>query len=354
MLSAGAVSITTNNGARVAIIGAGIIGLSCAWELSKRGADVTLYEKTWPPNGASWAAAGMLGPAYEAAAETGAHPRLFELCMESAALWPDFAAQLEVASGMEVGFHAGPTLAVAVNTKDEKKLQTLADTLERHDVHCEQMSSFVQGTTPFLSDRLLTGVFLPTDGRVDNRGVLVALVKIAPSPARLNVQVYPGAYDHVLYTHGWMSDFCEPVKGQMIALARGQDDPDYTLRGGSVYIVPKADRIVIGATSEMGVTDTDTHEADLQALLARAIEICPPLEGRTVLERWAGVRPVTRDAAPVLFGAGDGIWHAAGHSRNGILLAPVTATIMADMILEGKVSALAAAFSPNRFSNAAG
>ncbi|MDP1554424.1 MAG: FAD-dependent oxidoreductase, partial [Hyphomonas sp.] len=100
---------------RIAVIGAGIIGLSAAYELAvKRGARVTIYDVRPPGRGASWAAAGMLAPAFEAAAEPGVHPRLFDLCLASGALWPEFASELAARSGLDVGLDSTPSLAVAL------------------------------------------------------------------------------------------------------------------------------------------------------------------------------------------------------------------------------------------------
>src|SRR6056297_3016728 len=110
----------------VAVIGAGIIGLSCAIELADRGLAVSLFEPNWPPRGASWAAAGMLAPAFEAAASPGVHADLFQLCDASAQLWPAWARALEAKSGRPSGYRPGPSLAIALNDAQVQHLEDAA------------------------------------------------------------------------------------------------------------------------------------------------------------------------------------------------------------------------------------
>ena len=141
--------------------------------------------------------------------------------------------------------------------------------------------------------------------------------------------------------------------GQMLSVAREPGLPSMTLRCGSIYIAPKPDRVIIGATMEPGVV-TDHADADTIAQLrAEAARLCPAIAGATEVETWAGVRPGTLDHAPLLGSTrADGLYVASGHYRNGILLAPVTARIMADMMLDGTSGALASTFSPARFAAA--
>ena len=337
---------------KISIIGAGIIGLSCAWELAQRGASVTVHDKTWPPRGASWAAAGMLAPAYEAAAEQGAHPRLFDLCMESARMWPDFAAELEAASGLDVGYHPGPSLAVAADPDQASKLDDLCRALDRKGLVYERLGATgARAFEPALSDYLRAVVRLPSDGQVDNRAVLTALIEACKRAGVLFGPV-PENADIQLKSAGWEMPQCVPVKGQLLSLEPFEGGPMHMIQCEHLYIVPKRDRIVIGATHEPGGTDTEASLADTDALLDRAAGLCPSLRHAKVRERWAGLRPMTPDQAPCLGEDGQGAFIATGHYRNGILLAPVTAKIMADMMLDGQVSELAAAFAPNRFATA--
>ena len=373
--------------AHVAIIGAGIIGLSCAWELAQRGAHVTIYDTRPPGRGASWAAAGMLAPAYEAAAEEGAHPRLFDLCMESAALWPAFAASVSRASGRNLGFSPGPSLALAFDGAEAAGLHRLAAALTRHGVESDMLlPEAVWDIEPAVSRGVHGALRLATDGQVDNRAIVAAL--IAALEAQASVRFVDGpapleerkgrlcieGHDMILASAGWNTagikvrqhgedfslvnwdtalDEIDCYGGQMLSVAREPGLPSMTLRCGSIYIAPKPDRVIIGATMEPGVV-TDHADADTIAQLrAEAARLCPAIAGATEVETWAGVRPGTLDHAPLLGSTrADGLYVASGHYRNGILLAPVTARIMADMMLDGTSGALASTFSPARFAAA--
>lgn len=437
LLSARGMTSRSGSGPSVAIIGAGIIGLSCAWELAKRGAQVTIYEKNWPPRGASWAAAGMLAPAYEAAAEEGAHPQLFDLCMESAALWPAFAAELEAASGAEVGYCAGPSLAVAATGPSFQDLEITYYERWAGQTDCALIDADAcREIEPSLSSQIRGGVRLDTDGWLDNRAALNALVSIVEASdgidvvkgdamlelrrkrRRVSAQRQQSAmrarsvrigttsqlHNFVLATTGWhratadesspsgvaamilprwfdifdrrsaltlldvglayedgialidpVIGVVRPVKGQAVSVAAFDGMPDRVVRFDGGYIAPKADRLVIGATSEPDSSDVAVNDPDIDALLQNAVKVCPALAHQPILQTWAGVRPLSPDAAPLLGPTKiERLCVATGHYRNGILLAPITAQIMADMILEGCVSELAAAFSPQRFVPEAG
>ncbi|OYW85691.1 MAG: hypothetical protein B7Z22_08065, partial [Hyphomonas sp. 32-62-5] len=163
---------------RVAIIGGGIIGLSIAFELAfRRGVRVTLFDTRECGRGASWAAAGMIAPAFEAAAEAGVHPRLFDLCLESAQLWPDFSADIERVSGRPSGFEPAPALAVATDAREAVHLQEIARVLAARGVAYKALGAEdVCRLEPALSRGVLSGLELETDTRVDNRRTVTALL----------------------------------------------------------------------------------------------------------------------------------------------------------------------------------
>ena len=139
-----------------------------------------------------------------------------------------------------------------------------------------------------------------------------------------------------------------PIAGQMLALEPIANGPKMTIRSGHVYIVPKTDRIVVGATSEPGRVLAAPEPAQIEALRGQAIEICPALANAAILESWAGVRPGLKNHAPIM---GEtkipSLFVATGHYRNGILLAPITAEIMANLILEENAGRLGDAFAPD-------
>ena len=365
----------------IAIVGAGIVGLSCALELADRGVRVTLYEKQWPPRGASWAAAGMLAPAFEAVGVAENHPDLFELCDASAKLWPEWARALEARSGKPSGYHPGPSIAVATNEVGAQKLAAVRAALAQHAQAPTDCFADLHDIEPSVASDTIAALLLPSDGQVDNRLTLEALVECANAHERIHVCVDDfvllsrnrivdhAGHDATLLTAGWQTGDVsidqdgerrdirdldpvlgdiQPIGGQMLSVAPTAGGPQITLRAGHLYIVPKADRIIIGATSEPGRALSEPEPDQIADLFAQAIRICPVLENARVLESWAGVRPGRKNHAPLLGKTRlDGVFVASGHFRNGILLAPITAQIMADLILEGRMSPLASAFAPH-------
>lgn len=364
----------------VAVIGAGIIGLSCALELANRGLRVTIYETNWPPRGASWAAAGMLAPAFEAVSMAGGSRDLYDLCAASAGLWPDWAKQIEKTSGLASGYHPGPSLAVALDEAEVRRLNAVETALADAVEPVEALTTRIAAIEPALSEKVLSGLVLPSDGQVDNRLTLDALIACVSrdpmicitanaAPLRLTARGLDHAgHDATILAAGWQTggvrysangqdrDICdldpalkliEPVAGQMLSVDPIEGGPRMTIRAGHLYIVPKADRIVIGATSEPGRV-IDTPEAEqIAALRARAIEICPVLENAPIQEAWAGIRPGLASHNPLIGEtAMPGLFVASGHYRNGILLAPITAQIIADLIQTGSAGALGAKFAP--------
>lgn len=366
----------------IAIIGGGIIGLSCAMELAERGVRVSLYEQSWPPSGASWAAAGMLAPTFEAIGVPGVHPDLFRLCDAGARLWPDWAARLEAISGHPAGYQPGPSLAVATGPTEAQRLHDVQAALADHDLAPQPCRKDLREIEPSLSDQIDQGLLLPSDGQADNRLTLRALmtfikrsdlIEIRPQAAPLTYA--KGALDHAghdatLIAAGWQSGAVEvathgrtmplsdlepalgeiePIGGQMLAVAPVDSGPSMTIRAGHLYIVPKADRIIIGATTEPGRALTKPDPDTIADLRARAIAICPVLANAKVLEAWVGIRPGLKNFAPLLGKTRvPGLYVATGHYRNGILLAPITGKIMADLIVEGGAGDLGERFAPTR------
>lgn len=373
---------------RVAILGTGIIGLSIAFELAlRRGVRVTLFDTRASGRGASWAAAGMIAPAFEAAAEAGVHPGLFDLCLESARLWPAFSADIEALSGLSSGYEAAPALAVALDAAEAAHLAAISQVLAARGVaHRQLTAGELARMEPALSPDVLGGLELETDTRVDNRRTVCALlaaleacprVTFVTGPAPLKSRegrVHLEGHDAVVAAAGWETaiikveehgqlyslvnwdtalDEIDCHGGQMLSVMAGPGAPERVVRAGHVYLVPRDGQVVIGATMEHGRV-IDVPEADvIEALRMEGVRLCPALAGAAVTESWAGVRPGTPDHAPFI---GEtvtpGLYVAAGHYRNGILLAPVTARIIADQILGQDAGELAAAFTTRRACSA--
>jgi glycine oxidase len=377
---------------RIAILGAGIIGLTLAYELAVlRRAHVTLYDPNPPGQGASWAAAGMLAPAFEASFEAafeaealpGVHPRLFELARASAALWPRFAAELAARAAQPVTRMAAPTLAIARNLAESAGLDRLAAGLtETRTDFIPLTSAGARTLEPALSPDTQGGLLLPTDTGVNNREVITALLAVlrarpnvtfiaAPAPLRaVGGVVRLAGHDVIVAAAGWQTaalkveengalyslvnwdtalDDIDGCGGQMLAVAAGPGAPSRIVRAGHIYLVPRGKNLIIGATVEPGRALTAPEPAAIGALHTAAIGLCPGLADLPITDRWTGTRPGTPDAAPFLGQTQmPGLFVAAGHYRNGILLAPVTANILAAQIFGEDPGELAASFCLHR------
>ena len=341
---------------RVAIAGAGVIGLACGFELASRGYQVALFDPANPGDSASWAAAGMIGPAFEMM-KHGTGP-LSDLCFESAALWPGFAGRLREASGRPVGYDPAATLSIARTVAEADARSGLAEALRVHDNSPPWLSPLEVQSRFHLSGRIEAVLELPSDAQVDNRRLLPALRAAIASQGGAFLQKGVETRADIEATLGYVPDaiiwargrrelgVCTGVKGQALSLASFPGAPHRVIRFGSSYVVPKPDRIVIGATSEEAFSHAGVSPAVARSLLEEAIAILPALAGAKQLESWAGVRPKSKDGTPIIGSLKDNEFVAAAHHRNGILLAPVTAARIADLV-EGNAGP-EGAFSPHR------
>jgi len=369
----------------VLVIGGGVIGMSVAWRLAQRGHTVTLVERDTLGRGATWAAAGMLAPAAELGFE---ELDLYALGRDSLRRWPEFARQLEAATGQSIGYRDEGTLVVADDRDSAAALRRLYRFQQEHGAPVEWWTGDqAADVEPLLSPRLPAAIWSPDDHQVDNRQLVDALATavrdagvtihenasvqaITPDETQPNVQLDDGrqldAQAVVLAAGAWSAGIgglvpappVRPVKGQMLSL-RMTDALvlRHVVRGPDAYLVPKRDgRVVVGATSEEMGHGMAVTGGGLYRILEGAVEIVPAVEELEVIETWAGLRPASRDHAPLLgVSQHPRIVYATGHYRHGILLAPVTAELVADAVeglLSGRdeTAALRAPFSPTRFS----
>ena len=278
------------------------------------------------------------------------------------------------------GLHTGAILAIAKTPQQAALLEAVQARLAGTSIAPQLCTDQLSELEPAVRTNLLAAALLPSDGQADNRRTLEALVACVSNHPNISVHAHEPSlklspngldqtgHDATLVAAGWQSarvqvdragrtvsvstldpvfNDVEAFGGQMLAVAPVEGSPRMTVRCGHLYIVPKSDRIIIGATTEPGRTIEQPDTATIESLHREAAEICPALGNATVLEAWAGIRPGTKDHAPIL---GEtrcpGLFVATGHYRNGILLAPITAQIMADLILAGQASDLATAFAP--------
>lgn len=366
------------------VIGGGVIGLAVAWRLAQHGAGVVLLERGEPGRGTSHVAAGMLAPVSEA------QPReepLLRLGVASARAYPEFAAALKEASGLDPGYLQCGTL-IAARDPDE------AEALEREMQIRTQFGLAVRRLTP-TEARRMEPALAPTirgalevadDHAIDPRrltaslasavhaagvrvrtGAMVTEVELGADEGFSAVRLSDGervAGDAVVVAAGvWSAGLSglpsdalvplRPVKGQIMRL-RDPGGPGLmtrALRLPAAYLVPRGDgRYVLGATVEERGFDTTVTAGALFELLRDAVELVPGVSELVIDELSAGIRPGTPDNAPVIgAGAVPGLYWATGHYRHGILLAPVTAELIAAAVLDAQLPSLGEPFSPGRF-----
>jgi glycine oxidase len=374
--------MTQRHTADVVVVGGGVIGLGIAWRAAQAGMAVTVVDQA-PGRGASWAAAGMLAPVTEV--HYGERP-LLGLNLAAADRWPGFAAELEQAAGRPVGYRPGGTLAVARDADDNAALEDLYQFQLRSGLQVERLRGReCRQLEPGLHPGIRGGVLAPGDHQVDNRALVEALLVACD---RAGVEIVPGrvaelaaggdrvtgvvlaggerlaAAAVVLAAGCWSGSLgglaaaalvpVRPVKGQLLYLRGPADQPlcQGNVRGLEVYVVPRGDgRVVVGATVEEQGFDTRVTAGAVADLLRAALELLPDVAELELAETVVGLRPGSPDNAPILGPAGpEGLVVATGHYRNGILLTPVTADAIAELLATGRVPDLIAPFGPDRFA----
>ena len=369
----------------VAIIGAGVIGLGIAWRLAMRGVPVTVFDKGACGAGASHAAAGMLAACAEA--EPG-EEALVTLGRASQARWPAFAAELKQASGVDVGLRPEGTLVVALTSDDQARLNHQLVFQQELGLPLQWITAAeTRRREPHLAGKLAGAVFSPEDTQVDNRKLAAAL-RIAAEAAGAGISEHQavktisndaGRVDSIVLADGrkvaadvvvlaagaWSRSIeglapelrppVRPIKGQMLALRMDPTAPllTHVVWAPGAYLVPRLDgRLLVGATVEEKGYDTSLTAGGILTLLEAAWRVVPAVEELPIDEMWVGHRPGSRDDAPIL-GTGliDGLIYATGHHRNGILLTPITADAIAELVFEGAADPAIRPFSIERFGS---
>ncbi|NMG57600.1 glycine oxidase ThiO [Geitlerinema sp. P-1104] len=351
----------------ILIIGGGVMGLSIAVELTLRGASVTVMSRD-SQQAASQAAGGMLAPQ----AENLRPGPMLELCLQSRSLYRDWTQKLESLSGLPTGYWPCGILAPVYDSPESTPVSDAGPSLWLD-------SEALQHYQPGLGADVIGAWWYPEDAQVDNRALMRSLLgavealgielkegltveAIAQEGHRISgVQTQAGrltADHYVLAAGSWSNQLLplplKPIKGQMFSVRAPQVNGELPLRrvlyGPNTYIIPRGHgQIVIGATSEdVGFVPGTTPEG-LRSLLERAIRLYPALKNYPMEEIWSGFRPGTPDELPILGDSYcDNLTLATGHYRNGILLAPITAKLTADLICDNQRDPLLGAFAWNR------
>jgi glycine oxidase len=353
------------------IVGAGIIGLSLALELRKSGMSVLVVDKGEAGREASWAAGGML-----ADFPLEMPPELCQLASASARMYPEFVRYLEAESGLHIDLRTEGTLFFPHEGEDPSLLQS-------HPLPAplSEMEPAFQLPQP-------PALFLP-EGCVDPRRVTAAVIAAARKkgvefscgdPVQ-SVEVDGGRAGGVRTARerfaagvivncagAWAGQIAiadgsraddksvqiptRPVKGQMLCVEMPEGNlVRHVVRTPDVYLIPRSNgHMLIGATLEEAGFDKQTVPETLDRLRSAAIALVPKLAEAQIVEAWAGLRPGTPDKLPILGETSiPGYFVATGHFRDGILLAPVTARVMGQVIAGQKPEVELAAFAVGRF-----
>lgn len=368
--------------ADVVVIGGGLMGRSSAWRLAAAGLDVVVIVGE-PAAAASQVAAGMLAPVTET---TFTEEVLLGLNLASMRRYPSFAAEVSEASGLPSGFRSGPTISIAYDADDARRMSQLADYLTRLGLESSRLTSReARAVEPLLAPSIRGGLLVPGDASCDNRQLLRAL-EVAGE--RVGVRTVSSFVHHVasaadrvsgvvladgtsiqaptvvVANGAWAGQLTgipalpvRPVKGQIVRLDPGRfPSPDVVVRaftrGTEIYLVPRdgGRELVVGATSEELGFDRRVTAGGVYELLRDARLAIPMSTEYGLAETSVGYRPGTPDNAPLLGrGALTGLVLATGHHRNGVLLTPITADVVAELVLHDRLPDVARPFGIDRF-----
>ena len=368
----------------VVIIGGGIIGCSIALRLAQTRVRVCVLDRGEPGAEASSAAAGMIAPQGEIEEPN----EFFELCAASRDLYPRFVAEVEELSGQTVGYRRDGTLLVAINDEEKNALARIYEGQTAHGLSLEKLSAeAVHGRVAGLSPKINCGLFIPNDHLVDNTRLAPALVEACrrsgvmfhngQGVTKINAhrnrvqsvetgsksgagQSHFSAGHFVLAAGCWSRQLVaplrislpvEPCRGQMMEFEAPTELP-LAVRAGHHYLVPRSPRrILAGTTSEYVGFEKEVTGEGLRSILEGVSRIAPLVKNLSFRRAWAGLRPDTPDHLPILgFGELENLVFAAGHFRNGILLAPVTGQLISELVLTGSTSRPIEAYRPARFA----
>jgi glycine oxidase len=383
-------------------VGGGVIGLACAWRAAQSGARVCVVERAEPPAGATNVAAGMLAPVSELSY---GERDLLAMMLASGALWPDFVAEVEAASGIETGFRTTGALHVALDRDEAGELRRRHELQQELGLEAEWLTpTRCRDLEPGLTPTFVGGVLAGGEASVDPRALALALaaaLREAGGELRTGTEVVEGLWDGerlvgvrtsasdnepsslgnpvgdqrqrvdvhadtvVLCNGAWSGQTpwlpaearpnVRPVKGEVIELRPRQGEPvpaERIIASERIYLVPRTDgRLIAGATQEERGFDTTVTAGGVHELLREAYRVLPDIAEMELVGMVAGLRPGTPDNLPIVGrGAVDGLLLATGHFRNGIMLAPITADAVVATLAGNLVPPTMAAAEPHRSS----
>lgn len=358
---------------KIIVVGAGIVGCAVAHELASRGADVHLFDARGVGQGATRASAGMLAPALD-------HhlPELRRLASRSLSMYDEFIRRVERDAGGRIEYARSGTLNVALGESEAAALDADAARLDETGVeHTLLDREQVRRLEPSLSPRATSGLYVPTHGYVRATELTEALARAAQARgARLSILPVQRVEDRargvavitageafeadavVLASGSWPVESwpeaappVRPIRGQLVHLRAEHPIVSRVIWGSECYLVPWRDgSVLVGATVEDVGYDERPTAGGVRMLLDAAITLVPALGGARFDGVRVGLRPRGPDELPVIgrSAAASRVFYALGHYRNGIVLAPLTAAIVADLVLEGRERPELDAVRPDR------
>jgi glycine oxidase len=365
----------------VAIIGGGVMGCGVALRLAQRGLAVTVIERGIPGAEASSAAAGILGPQME----SDTPGPLLELGLRSRALYPALAAELRDATGIDIGYLKSGVLAVAFDAAQEADLAARRTWQLARGLRVETLSpTSVRTLEPALSPELVAALRFPDDGQVNARELARGLSQAAAAAGATFLQgryvrrvlidrgaavgveldgellaagavvVAAGSWSGLVEGAGVPAQVVRPARGQLASIETRPPILRHVISlHGRGYLVPRRDGSVLaGSTMEMVGFRKEVTVAGLAQILTMAHTLVPALADAPITSTWSNFRPYTEDHLPVLgLTPVRGLVLATGHFRNGILLAPMTAQVIAELVMTGQSTFDLSPFAISRFAD---
>ena len=361
------------------VVGAGAIGTSIAYQLAKAGVKVMIFERWQVGDGATGASAGMI----QINPDRTTPPALSTLELESARLYPALATELLDRTGMDIGYRAAPLLHVAVDDGEEPRLRAHRGWQMEHGVAVAWVDrGAALDLEPALNPRIHAALYYPENRQlmpgdlarglaraaVDLGAILregAAVDRLLTDGDRVIGVAIGGDVVHsaevVIANGAWASAWSDtlhtpipirPVRGQMVALQTSGTALRNVVSSLEGYVLSTPDgSTYVGTTVEEAGYDARPTAAGIAGLLASGPRLIPRLADATFVSAWAGLRPGTADGLPLLgrLPGWDGVTIAAGHFRDGILLAPITGEVIADLLARRRPRLPLDAFDPSRF-----
>jgi glycine oxidase len=348
----------------IVVAGAGIVGCSIAYELASRGARVHIVDPRRPGEGGTRASAGTLVPYIE-----GHSPVMLTLGVRSLGMYDRFVERVVADSGCVVEYRRSGSLQVAQTREDALQLARLARTLAAESIEHQLLDENGLREVEGAIDNVVAGLLIPEHGFVAAHALTRALHQAAlkcgavASDARVTnitassdgvtveTSAGPIVADAAIVASGTWTEHVKPIRGQLVQLQPEERLLARVIWGPRCYLVPWADgSVLVGATVEdVGFNESSTTAGARQLAMAAA-DIIPALRGARIVDVRAGLRPWTVDELPAIGPSSTmpHVFYAAGHYRTGVLLAPLTASLVADLVLDGRAGRELATLRPSR------